>query len=175
MELTITKAASFPVALDSKRIMVDNQLVMVYWRQALEVPFGKVQGRKMMTAVEKSISDLATVFPPPRPKASGVCRQQLEEAEQKHGAKSCGVYHFARWANTSLPGIKDPVLWLNNPVLWRELRSGGAHHNAAYLFYHQIAPLIQAVSLLFHTVDPQMHFKYLQQYRYVSSTVNMIY
>ena len=118
MELTMNKAATFRVALDSKTIMVCNQLVMVYWRQASEVPFGKVQGRKVMTAVEKSISDLANVFPHPRPKAPGVCSQQLEAAAQKHGAKSCGVYHFTR---TSLSGINDPVLWLNNPVLWNEL------------------------------------------------------
>lgn len=134
----------------SKKIMVDNRLVIVYWRQALEIPFGKVQGQSMMAAVESGILDLATAFPPPRPKVSD---QRFEEALQKYGAGRCGVYHFARWAATGQKG---------GPILSRDL----ILHNSAYIFYRQIAPLIQATSLLFQAVDPQMHFHYLNQYRY---------
>ena len=54
-----------------------------------------------------------------------------------------------------LRGVKDPVLS-------GDLLSGGA-----YVFYRHIAPLIQAVSLLFQAIDPDVHLHYLQQYRYV--------
>jgi len=141
----------------SKKTMVDSRLVMVYWRQALEIPFGKVQGMNMMAAVESGILGLATAFPPPRPK---VFDRHFEEALQKYGAGRCGVYHFARWAATGQKRVIDPILS-------RDLISSSSH-NGAYIFYRQIAPFIQATSLLFQAADPQMHLHYLKQYRYVS-------
>ncbi|RPB18649.1 hypothetical protein L211DRAFT_843382 [Terfezia boudieri ATCC MYA-4762] len=92
-----TIAQSYPLVVDSKKIMVDDKIVMVYWRKALEIPFGRIQGAQMRINVEEAIADLAIAFPPPRPKVSDVRYQHFEEALRKHGSGNCGVYHFARW------------------------------------------------------------------------------
>ena len=60
-------ASGYPLAVESKKIMVDNQMVMVYWKNALEVPFGKRQSMQVRAIVESAISELANVFFPPRP------------------------------------------------------------------------------------------------------------
>jgi len=133
---------------------------MVYLWKVYEVPFGKMQAGQMKTAVEEVIADLAHVFPPSRPKDSGVQHQHFEEALEKHGSGNCRVYHLARWVAIDQRGVKDPVLS-------QDLILSRAHHNRAYVVYRQIAPLIQAVSLLFQAVDPQMHLHYFEQYRYV--------
>jgi len=89
----------------------------------------------MRTAMEEAISDLAKVFPPPKPKDSDVRHQYFEEALKKSSSGNCGVYHFARWVAIGQRGLKDPVLS-------RDLISGGAHHNGVYMFYRKIASLI---------------------------------
>ncbi|KAF8445293.1 hypothetical protein BGX38DRAFT_1196070 [Terfezia claveryi] len=153
-------AQSYPLVVESKKIIVDDKMIMVYWRKGLELPFGRIQSAQMRTKVEEAIEDLANVFPSPRPKVSDVRHQHFEEALRKHGSGNCGVYHFARWVAIGQRGVRDPVLS-------RDLLSTGAHFNAACDFHTKIAPLIQTISLLFQAVDPPMHLHYLKQYRYV--------
>ncbi|KAF8423730.1 hypothetical protein BGX38DRAFT_1263869 [Terfezia claveryi] len=99
-------AQNYPLVVDSKKISVDDKMIMVYWRKALEIPFGKIQAEQMRTAVEEAIADLAIVFPPPRPKVSDVRHQHFEEALEKYGSGNCGVYHFARWVLLGKEGSK---------------------------------------------------------------------
>ncbi|KAF8442589.1 hypothetical protein BGX38DRAFT_1272305 [Terfezia claveryi] len=129
-----TIAQSYPLVVDSKKIMVDDKIVMVYWRKALEIPFGRIQGAQMRINIEEAIADLAIAFPPPRPKVSDVRYQHFEEALRKHGSGNCGVYHFAPWVAIGQRGVKDPVLS-------RDLLSTGMHFNAACDFYMKIATL----------------------------------
>ncbi|KAF8435253.1 hypothetical protein BGX38DRAFT_1333315 [Terfezia claveryi] len=111
-------AQNYPLVVDSKKISVDDKMIMVYWRKALEIPFGKIQAEQMRTAVEEAIADLAIVFPPPRPKVSDVCHQHFEEALEKYGSGNCGVYHFARWVAIGQRGVKDPVLSSRFNIKW---------------------------------------------------------
>lgn len=134
-------------------------MVMVYWPQALGTLFGRAQAAKMGTAVEEAIAYLAVVFPPPRPNNSGVRDQHFERVLRKYGAGNFGVYHFARWVAIGQNGVKDSVLS-------QDLISTGTHLNNSWLFYSWLNPLIQAISLLFQVVDPQMHLHYLHEYRY---------
>ena len=110
--------------------------------------------------VEEAITDLAVVFPPPRPKKTDVRHQNFEGALARHGSGNCGVYNFARWVPIRQTGVKDPGMS-------GDLISGGANHIGVYLFHMKISRLIQIVSLFFPTVEPQMHLHYLEQYRYV--------
>ena len=89
-------ALSYPLVSESKKIIIDNQMVMVYERQGFKAPFGTKQAEQMIT-MEEDISDLAKVFPPPRPKDSDVRDQHPEKVLKEYGSGNCGVYHFARW------------------------------------------------------------------------------
>ncbi|KAF8416374.1 hypothetical protein EV426DRAFT_578749 [Tirmania nivea] len=149
---------------DSVRVSVGDKLVMVFWKNGLMMPYGETKGRQLIATIESSIQNLAAAFPPPRPKPTDVRHQHYVEAVEKYGADRCGVYHFARWVAQGQKGVKDAVLS-------RDLLATGAKHNAAHLFYRQIAPLIQATSLIFQTVDPEMHLHYLQEYNPQFSTL----
>ncbi|KAF8421841.1 hypothetical protein EV426DRAFT_711649 [Tirmania nivea] len=126
-------AQNYPLVVDSKKISVDDKMIMVYWRKALEIPFGKIQAEQMRTAVEEAIADLAIVFPPPRPKVSDVRHQHFEEVLEKYGSGNCGVYHFARWVAIGQRGVKDPVLS-------RDLISSGALQLLPLLLFSSVQP-----------------------------------
>ncbi|RPB18659.1 hypothetical protein L211DRAFT_901738 [Terfezia boudieri ATCC MYA-4762] len=97
----VSLASTYPLVLESQKIMIDAQMVMIYWKQGLEVPFGRKQAKQMRASVESAIAELGKVFPPPRPKDSDVRHQHFEKALQRHGVGNCGVYHFARWVATN--------------------------------------------------------------------------
>ena len=61
-------AQSYPLVVDSKKIMVDDKIILVYWHKRLEIPFGKIHAAEISTKVEEVIEDLGIVFPPSRPK-----------------------------------------------------------------------------------------------------------
>lgn len=155
-------ASSFDRIVDSVRVKVGTELMLVYWKKALEKPFGHKQGLRLIAQVEDAIDELAETFPPPKPKASDTRHQAFGEAFERHGP-NCGVYHFARWVATGHRGVHDPVLS-------KDVLSGGAKHNAVFDFYCKIAPLIQVTSLLFEAVDVDMHLQYLLQYRLKAET-----
>lgn len=115
-------ASSYPLVVDSNKIMIDDLMVMVYWRGALEVPFGKSQDMQMGTAVEGAISELENVFPPPRLKSKDVCDPHFEEVLDRHGVGNCSVYHVARWVAIGQRGVKDTLLS-------RDLLSGFSQHD----------------------------------------------
>ncbi|KAF8435609.1 hypothetical protein BGX38DRAFT_1333204 [Terfezia claveryi] len=143
---------------DSLRVSVGDKLVLVYWKNGLMMPYGSTIGGQMISSIESSIHHLAAAYPPPKPKPTDVRHHHYQQAVEKYGEDKCGVYHFARWVAQGQKGMKDPVLS-------RDILATGAKHNATHLFYRQIAPLIQATSLIFQTVDPEIHLHYLQEYK----------
>ncbi|KAF8449545.1 hypothetical protein BGX38DRAFT_1330154 [Terfezia claveryi] len=108
-------------------------MVMVYWQQALEIPFGRVQALKIGTSVEEDIAELARAFPPPRSEDLGVRHQHFEKALKRHEVEDVES-HFARWVATGAKGYQGSCTFSRFDIF-------------------------RAILLQFQAVNPSMHLQ----------------